>query len=156
MTTDSKWTEQKLQHMAQAYFDGSLSEADEQALRQHLSKTTAPTGAAAEAKAEMAFFAVARKRERKAAGTHPSARIVRVAVAAACAAMVGMAVWHYSAAGNPDCIIYAGGQTITNEQAVMAQMTAQMSEMGKQSDAVEQTVRNQLGDFRGLVGSHGE
>lgn len=153
MKTTNKWTEQQLQQMAEDYFSGSLSEAEEQQLRQQLAQTDAPTGAAAEAKAQMAFFAMARKQSQQAVKPRPTLRIARIAVAAACACMVALAAWHYSTTLNPDCIMYAGGQAITNEQAVMAQMTAQISEMGRQQDYMDETVKNQLSDFRGLIGS---
>lgn len=153
MTTMNKWTEEKLEQMAEAYFSASLSEAEEQELRQQLAQTDSPTGAAAEAKAQMAFFATARRQDHRAAKPRPTLRIVRITAAAACACLVAFAAWHYTSATAPDCIMYAGGQEITNEQAIVAQMTAQISEMGRQQDYMDETVKNQLSDFRGLIGT---
>lgn len=149
----NKWTEAQLQQTAEAYFAGSLTEAEEQELKRQLAASTVTTGAAAEAKALMAFFATARSQESEAKKPRPTLRIARIAVAAACAGLVGFAAWHYTTAASPDCIIYANGQKITNEQIVMAQMTAQISEMGQQQDHMGQTVKSQLSDFRGLIGT---
>lgn len=147
----NRWSEQKLREASEAYFRGTLGETEEAQLRQQLAASPTETGAIGEAKALMGFFATARRQQREAPTARTKLRAARIAVAAACAAAVAWAAWHYSSPRETDCIMYAEGQVITSEEAVMAQMTAQITEMGRQADAVEQTVRSQLGDFKQLI-----
>lgn len=147
-----KLTEQQLNAMAEAYFEGTLSEQEETLLREQLAASTIDTGSIGEAKAVMGFFATMRKQSRRKTISirHPR-RVGLISAVAASIAVLLIATWSYSASRRSDCVMYANGQVITSEEAVMATMNSQMADMKSPSMNISSIVQSQLGDFGELI-----
>lgn len=147
----NKWTEQQLNSMAEAYFEGTLSEQEEAELRAQLALSPITSDTIGEAKALMGFFATMRKQSLQATKPRLVWRKAKIISAAACIALIAIGAWHYSTLDRSDCIMYAQGTTITSEEKVMAMMNRQMEEMKKPSEGIETIVHSQLSDFGKLM-----
>lgn len=123
----------QLLRQIELYFDCSLTDAEESELRNLLALTAHKHPSIDEARAVMGF----RRRVSPSAGRKADARklwLPVTGVAAAVAVVVSLAtVFPYSPglhAVDSTCIAYINGEVVTDEEAVMRQLTSDMREFG--------------------------
>ncbi len=115
----------KINEYIDRYFEGSLSEAEEQKLKAFLASPEGQSSEYDEARAVMGYFAVGKSLSRKEAdeysrkgGRRQGSVWLRVAVAAVCAGIfitIGVNVYNKENI----CVSYVGGQKVTDKEVVM-------------------------------------
>lgn len=146
-----KTTNKELARLAEAYFDCTLTEAEEERLRQLLAQSSETTGIIGEAHAVMGIFSTERIMARKRKSQARNLRVMAWAAAAVAIAVLVIPTLLKPAQSDADCIMYAEGRVITGEKEVLAQIDRQMAEVRQQSSSVDDIVQSQLGDFKALL-----
>lgn len=151
---------QDIHKLIEAYFDCTLSEQEEQQLKQMLATTEEDTADVREAKAVLGVFAMERKLSQDAQQitnhefriTHSKRSIVRYAAAAVAVFAIvigGMKYVEYQE--DNACVMYVNGEKISNEKIVLAQMVGQMDDISEAADYNDQTMFNQLDDMASVL-----
>ncbi|MCQ2256173.1 MAG: hypothetical protein MJZ29_11830 [Bacteroidaceae bacterium] len=151
---------QDIHKLIEAYFDCTLSEQEEQQLKQMLATTEEDTADVREAKAVLGVFAMERKLSQGAQQitnhelriTHSKRSIVRYAAAAVAVFAIvigGMKYVEYQE--DNACVMYVNGEKISNEKIVLAQMVGQMDDISEAADYNDQTMFNQLDDMASVL-----
>ncbi len=110
----------KINEYVDRYFEGTLSEAEEQRLKAFLASPEGQTPEYDEIRAVMGYFAVGKALSRKEAKEYSRVRTVwgRIAVAAVCAVIfIALGVNVYNKENI--CVSYVGGQKVTDKEVVM-------------------------------------
>ena len=151
---------QDIHKLIEAYFDCTLSEQEEQQLKQMLATTEEDTDDVREAKAVLGVFAMERKLSQDAQPitnnefsiTHSKRNFVRYAAAAVAVFAIvfgGMKYVEYQE--DNACVMYVNGEKISNENVVLAQMMGQMDDIGEAADYNDQTMSSQLDDMASVL-----
>lgn len=151
---------QDIHKLIEAYFDCTLSEQEEQQLKQMLATTEEDTADVREAKAVLGVFAMERKLSQDAQQitnhefriTHSKRSIVRYAAAAVAVFAIvigGMKYVEYQE--DNACVMYVNGEKISNEKIVLAQMVGQMDDISEAADYNDQTMFSQLDDMASVL-----
>lgn len=151
---------QDIKKLIEAYFDCTLSEQEEEQLKQMLATTEEDTADVREAKAVLGVFAMERKLLQGAQPitnnefriTHSKRSIVRYAAAAVAVFAIvigGMKYVEYQE--DNACVMYVNGEKISNENIVIAQMMGQMDDISEAADNTEQTMSDQLNDISSVL-----
>lgn len=146
------------------YFDCTLSEEEEEALRQRLALTDITHPQIEEAKAVMGFRVLRRmevapattKGASTTVNSHAAspqrgflhANTIRFVAAAVIILVVGI-VLNFAIPARHDnrCIAYANGRSLTDEEAVMQLMMENIADLNEGVDEVEQDVSDELEDL---------
>ncbi len=151
---------QDIHKLIEAYFECTLSEQEEQQLKQMLATTEEDTADVREAKAVLGVFAMERKLSQYAQPntnhapriTHSNRSIIRFAAAAvAVFAIVFGGIKYAEYQEDNACVMYVNGEKISNENIVLAQMTGQMEDISEAADYTDQTMFNQLDDMASVL-----
>ena len=151
---------QDIHKLIEAYFDCTLSEQEEQQLKQMLATTEEDTDDVREAKAVLGVFAMERKLSQDAQPitnnelsiTHSKRSIIRYAAAAVAVFAIvfgGMKYVEYQEENA--CVMYVNGEKISNENVVLAQMMGQMDDISEAADYNDQTMSSQLDDMASVL-----
>ena len=150
---------QDIHKIIEAYFDCTLSEQEEQQLKQMLATTEEDTADVREAKAVLGVFAMERKLSQDApitntelSITHSKRNFVRYAAAAVAVFAIvfgGMKYVEYQE--DNACVMYVNGEKISNENVVLAQMMGQMDDISEAADYNDQTMFSQLDDMASVL-----
>ena len=151
---------QDIHKIIEAYFDCTLSEQEEQQLKQMLATTEEDTADVREAKAVLGVFAMERKLSQDAQPitnnelsiTHSKRNFVRYAAAAVAVFAIvigGMKYVEYQE--DNACVMYVNGEKISNEKIVLAQMVGQMDDISEAADYNDQTMSSQLDDMASVL-----
>lgn len=151
---------QDIHKIIEAYFDCTLSEQEEQQLKQMLATTEEDTADVREAKAVLGVFAMERKLSQDAQPitnnefriTHSKRNFVRYAAAAVAVFAIvfgGMKYVEYQE--DNACVMYVNGEKISNENVVLAQMMGQMDDISEAADYNDQTMSSQLDDMASVL-----
>lgn len=137
---------QDIHKLIEAYFDCTLSEQEEQQLKQMLATTEEDTADVREAKAVLGVFAMERKLSQAYALRITHFRgYAAAAIAIFAIVFGGMKYVEYQE--DNACVMYVNGEKISNENIVLAQMMGQMDDIGEAADYNDQTMSSQLNDM---------
>ncbi len=147
---------QDIHILIEAYFDCTLSEQEEQQLKQMLATTEEDTADVREAKAVLGVFAMERKLSKGARPIqHPTnsrKRIIRYAAAAIAVFAIVFGGIKYAEYQNDNaCVMYINGEKISNENIVFAKMLGQMDDISEAADYNDQTMSKQLDDIASVL-----
>lgn len=164
---------QDIHKLIEAYFDCTLSEQEEQQLKQMLATTEEDTADVREANAVLGVFAMARRLSQDAQPTtnscasqvfrrassesalrimHSKRSIFRYAAAAVAICTIVFGSMKYAEYQEDNaCVMYVNGEKISNEKVVIAQMMGQMDDIGEAADHNDQTMLNQLDDIASVL-----
>ncbi|MDE7474816.1 MAG: hypothetical protein K2M71_04225 [Duncaniella sp.] len=149
----------QLLEQIERYFDCSLTDAEERALRDEIAVTPLSHPAIDEARALMGFRRVQETAIRR--SSRPTALRAAVSIAAAIALVVTLALHFLSApsmAGTETdggtCVAYVNGCRITDEADVVRLMMADLHEFESNVDDVETALTDDIGDITALLQSY--
>lgn len=143
---------QDIHKLIEAYFDCTLSEQEEQQLKQMLATTTEDTADVREAKAVLGVFAMERKFSKGTPIQHSRKHIVRYAAAAIAVFAIVFGGIKYAEYQNDNaCVMFVNGEKISNENIVFAQMMGQIDDISEAADYNDQTMDSQLDDMASVL-----
>lgn len=141
--SDDRWLQ-----LIESYFDATITDAEEQQLRQFLVSPLAEDPQYNEVKAVMGFLSTGKRYNSQPKRT-PIRKInsaLKWSTAAAIAVGIfGTAALHFGNSNNDICVAYIDGKKYTEEAIVLAQMQNTMQRM---SNGIEEhSLEHQLGDI---------
>lgn len=146
---DKHHTPPELPDRIERFFDCSLSDEEEAALRRELAGTTSDHPAICEAQALMGFHSIPRDRIHRHSPERLKRIILRCAAAAVLVAIVCPAILYYTAnsSGSNGCIAYFNGSQTTDEQEVLAIVFEEISELKEGVALADGEVMEDLGEI---------
>lgn len=140
----------ELESLIARYFEAETTEAEELHLRAALASGRYPlTPAVREALAVMSLTAVAARRRKK----RTRLRAVSAAAAAIAALTVSVGAWHYTSTRSNVCVTYIAGTRVTDRDAVMSIIAADLACMGDAQADMEADVAEQINAFSDIIDS---
>lgn len=136
----------ELEQLINRYFDGETTVHEEKSLRETLAHCPWNSELINEARFTLGYFVAHNNQQRQAALRTTRQRVIGIAASIAIILAVGgVALWHHQSSNNNLCIAYVNGETINNDEDVMALiqndlnmigdasqgMTAQLSSLGE-------------------------
>ena len=136
----------ELEQLINRYFDGETTVQEEKSLRETLAHCPWNSELINEARFTLGYFVAHNNQQRQAALRTTRQRVIGIAASIAIILAVGgVALWHHQSSNNDLCIAYVNGETINNDEDVMALiqndlnmigdasqgMTAQLSSLGE-------------------------
>lgn len=144
MNTDTK----RLNILAERYFAGLTSTAEEKELRELAARTADDNPTAAEVLAVMSFAAMSPKTEMAEAAPRRRTNFRKIgSVAAAAAVATGLltlSMLRLNAHRDSDCLAYVDGRYTDNPTEVMAIMEADLSALGDAQESVDSEISSDL------------
>ena len=123
----------ELEQLIEHYFNGETSVQEEQLLRETLAHCAWNSEAIDDARMVVGYFA-AHCQEQQRTSKKISRRQI-IGIAASIALIIGVGIftlWHPSV-DNSMCVAYVNGKTVNNNEAVMAMIESDLTEMGAAS-----------------------
>lgn len=145
-------SDSELDRMVEAYFDCTLTAAEERELGVRLAALSEDrlTGDRREALAGISLAAMARRRQRADAGKSKRSRIrtwtFAAAAAVAAVLLVVAQLWSTPDRGN-ECYAYVDGCLITDDEAIMHLMASQIDDMADADERMRISIENELSEM---------
>lgn len=144
--TDTKLLQQEAETLAQLYFEGETTLAQERRLGELL-RDAGITGALAnEARAVMSFAAMPVAAPESGRSGFSWRAVVSVAASVACVATLGLGVLTIGSRSD-DCIAYVDGHRIDNDSKVVEMMHAELALAADVSNEVDEDIVSELSVF---------
>lgn len=139
MTKDMMTLEQLLSDI-EGFFDGSLTDEQEDRLRRELAATVLSHPSIDEAKAIMGFRAPRVRKESRRESRMLWMRTAGIAASIALVVSAGVFLSRTAVDSQNECIAYVGGRQVTDEDAVMAIMMRNLREFNIEVEAAHETI----------------
>ena len=151
----NKLSLEDLEELIQCYFDCSLSEDDELALRKVVAATSFDSPAVREAKAVMGYMAAGTSAvspaKHRGAGVRAWLKIT-ASVAASLILLVGVrAVTSYQSEDDDVCVAYVNGERINNKDVVMQLMKLDLLTMNNGHETVNDGITDDFAAIRDAI-----
>lgn len=140
----------ELEEMIEAYFDCTLTELQEQRLKQELATTSLTSPAISEARAVMGLTSTAMEAHRRSMVRHSRHHWLAVAASIAIVAVSGLGLMVHQQQAN-SCVAWVGGQQVTDDAQVMNLLHADLKQVGTAAQGVDQNIEQQLGDLGAAI-----
>lgn len=140
----------ELEMMIEGYFNCTLTELQEQRLKQELATTSLSSPSIDEARAVIGLASVAMEEHRRSMASQRRRHWLAVAASIAIVAVVGVGlIAHQQQAGT--CVAWVNGQHVTDDAQVMQLVNADLNQVGSASASVDQNIEQQLGDLGAAI-----
>lgn len=148
----------ELLQQIERYFDCSLSDEEEQLLRSAIAETTLDHPSIDEVRALMGFRRPSLTINQTTPKSMESRRrlLITATGIAASIALIVVAAFGISSLGSasklePTCIAYIHGETVTDEEAVIRQLTADMKDFGISADEIDNSFQEELDEVSEII-----
>jgi len=142
---------EEIEELIECYFDCSLSDDDEVALRKVIAATRYDSPAIRDAKAVMGYAIVSQKTAKKPQHRHRRIWLRATASAAAAVALIIGTHSFINSSGEDDhneCVAYVNGQRIDNKEAIMQMMKFDLLTMQNGSNTVADRIDSDFSAIR--------